>query len=200
MNGFKYAVHISNEKRRPLNRIQSAKLSSTLGIISREHIPMPVKWTELKEEEIMPAFDFLQMKLDIVGLDREKKMMVLDLLKNRTRSQRYRLHKHFLKHSTTLEAIEDQPKMLSKENWKALCAYWSDPKVQERCEINRNNRSKLSVLHNQGSRAFVTLLNELEEKAGKQLDKIEFFPPTHCTDGKWTTSECEVRYVSIIMI
>ncbi|KAL3812862.1 hypothetical protein ACJIZ3_014130 [Penstemon smallii] len=122
---------------------------------------MPVKWTELKEEEIMPAFDFLQMKLDIVGLDHEKKMMVLDLLKNRTRSQCYRLHKHFLKHSTTLEAIEDQPEMLSKEDWKALCAYWSDLKVQERCEINRNNRSKLSVLHNQGSRAFITLLNEL---------------------------------------
>ncbi|KAL3820381.1 hypothetical protein ACJIZ3_006286 [Penstemon smallii] len=68
------------------------------------------------------------------------------------------------------------------------------------CEINRNNRSKLSVLHNQGSRAFVTLLNELEEKAGKQLDKIEFFPPTHCTDGKWTTSECEVRYKSMLNV
>ncbi|KAK4477905.1 hypothetical protein RD792_017170 [Penstemon davidsonii] len=127
-------------------------------------------------------------------------MMVLDLLKNRTRSQRYRLHKHFLKHSTTLEAIEDQPEMLSKENWMALCAYWSDPKDQERYEINRNNRSKLSVLHNQGSRAFVTLLNELEEKAGKQFDKIEFFPPTHCTDGKWTTSECEIRYKSMLNV
>ncbi|KAL3812915.1 hypothetical protein ACJIZ3_014183 [Penstemon smallii] len=148
---------------------------------------MPTRWTALTEAEIMPAFDFLTMKLDIVGFDREKETMVLDLLKNRTRTQRYRLHQRFLKHPTEQAALDDKPPKLTKER-----------RLLERCEINRNNRSKLTVLHNQGSRTFVTLLHELGEKTGKQLDKIEFFPPTHCTDGKWTTSECEVRYKSML--
>ncbi|KAL3835531.1 hypothetical protein ACJIZ3_010267 [Penstemon smallii] len=193
-NGYKYPVHISSEKRRPLNRGQSAKLSNTLGIIAREHIPMPTRWTKLGEDDLLPAFDYLSLKLDIVGLDREKKDMVLDLLKNRTRNQRYKLHQHFLKHPTKEEALLDVPSELNEENWESLCAYWSDPKVQEICEVNKRNRNKLSILHNQGSRAFVTLLDELEEKEGRQLNKVEFFPPTHCTNGKWTTPDCEVKY------
>ncbi|KAL3831038.1 hypothetical protein ACJIZ3_019840 [Penstemon smallii] len=179
-NGYKYHVHISSEKRRQLNRGQTAKLSNTLGIIAKEHIPMPTRWSKLGEDDLLPAFDFLSLKLDIVRLDREKKDM---------------FHQRFLKHPTKEEALLDVPDELNEENREFLCAYWSDSNVQEICEVNKRNRNKLFILRElHFCYRVIGQFPLLDEKEGRQFNKVEFFPPTHCTNGKWTTLDCEVKY------
>ena len=71
------------------------------------------------------------MRLDIIDIGEEDvRKKVEDILKNRSRDQRYHLHKHFQKFKTLEEAKQNKPARLTQENWDDLCAYWSSPNVQ----------------------------------------------------------------------
>lgn len=50
-HGAKMRIEISKEKRRAKVADQSSKLSSELGIIARNILPVPTKWKELSEED-----------------------------------------------------------------------------------------------------------------------------------------------------
>lgn len=128
------------------------------------------------------------MRSDIIDIGEEDlRKKVEDILKNRSRDQRYHLHKHFQKFKTLKEAKQNKPARLTQENWDDFCAYLVKPQglgvyhlnvqtqilhlpfgisydfvpVQERCVKNKENRKKGITSHNQGSRAFVTLRNEI---------------------------------------
>jgi len=59
----KMPIHISMDKGRPVDRIESAKLSSELGIIARDFLPMPTKWNDLKNnhDHLTSAYDRLDV-------------------------------------------------------------------------------------------------------------------------------------------
>ena len=50
VNG-KMVINISLGKGRPVCEVQSAKLSSELGVISRQFVPIPEKWKNFTEDE-----------------------------------------------------------------------------------------------------------------------------------------------------
>ncbi|KAG8379630.1 hypothetical protein BUALT_Bualt07G0108900 [Buddleja alternifolia] len=58
-NNNKLTIHIDPIQRRPTDSVESAKLSSELGQLSRESLPVPIKWKNVKKTELMRAFDQL---------------------------------------------------------------------------------------------------------------------------------------------
>ena len=61
--GKKMKIQIDLEQGRPVDRVQSAKLSNQLGFISRECIPVPKKWSDVKEDVLNLAKDHLEVSL-----------------------------------------------------------------------------------------------------------------------------------------
>ena len=58
-------ITIDAAKGRPINRVQSAKLSNQLGFISRECIPVPTKWRDMEEDDVNLAMDHLEVSENI---------------------------------------------------------------------------------------------------------------------------------------
>ena len=52
-------IEIVKGKGRPVDAKQSSKLTSELGIIARNLIPVPTKWKALKDEDKQVAFERL---------------------------------------------------------------------------------------------------------------------------------------------
>lgn len=51
--------------RRPVDSVESAKLSSELGILSREYMSIPTSWKNLSDTELMMAMDKLDVSIYI---------------------------------------------------------------------------------------------------------------------------------------
>ncbi|KAG8387545.1 hypothetical protein BUALT_Bualt02G0032300 [Buddleja alternifolia] len=172
-NNNKLTIHIDPVQRRPTDSVESAKLSSELGQLSRESLPVPIKWKNVKKTELMRAFDQLDMNLAIDNPTDENMKNVEDILKNRSRAQRHRLNKYFQKFPSVEEAIQNKPSYggLTQENWEMLCTtLFSDPKYQS---------------HEQ-------------EFDGDEVDRISFHKHTHYTEGKgWITPQLENNHVEM---
>ncbi|KAG8388853.1 hypothetical protein BUALT_Bualt02G0168200 [Buddleja alternifolia] len=203
-NNNKLTIHIDPVQRRPTDSVESAKLSSELGQLSRESLPVPIKWKNVKKTELMRAFDQLDMNLAIDNPTDENMKNVEDILKKRSRAQRHRLNKYFQKFPSVEEAIQNKPSYggLTQENWEMLCTtLFSDPKYQERCNINKQNRLKMTTNHNQGFRSFVAarcMLSQEQEFDGDEVDRISFHKHTHYTEGKrWITPQSENNHVEM---
>ena len=63
--GKKLKITIDAEKGRPINRVQSTKLSNQLGFISRECIPVPTKWRDMDDDNFNLAMDHLEVSENI---------------------------------------------------------------------------------------------------------------------------------------
>ena len=63
--GKKLKITIDTKKGRPINRVQSAKLSNQLGFISRECIPVPTKWRDMDDDDFNLAMDHLEVSENI---------------------------------------------------------------------------------------------------------------------------------------
>ncbi|KAG8371938.1 hypothetical protein BUALT_Bualt12G0014800 [Buddleja alternifolia] len=108
-NNEKLVIHIDPEQGRPVDSVESAKLSSELGQIARESLRVPIKWKDLDHEDFMPAFHHLDMNLKIDDPCEENIEDVMGILKNCVRHQRHNLHKHFKKFSSVEDAIRNKP-------------------------------------------------------------------------------------------
>ncbi|KAG8385543.1 hypothetical protein BUALT_Bualt03G0056100 [Buddleja alternifolia] len=132
-NNNKLTIHIDPVQRRPTDSVESAKLSSELGQLSRESLLVSIKWKNVKKIELMRAFDQLDMNLIIDNPIDENMKNIEDILKNRYRAQRHRLNKYFQKFPSVEEAIQHKLSYggLTQENWEMLCTtLFSDPKYQ----------------------------------------------------------------------
>ena len=63
--GKKLKITIDAEKGRPINRVQSVKLSNQLGFISRECILVPTKWRDMEDDDFNLAMDHLEVSENI---------------------------------------------------------------------------------------------------------------------------------------
>ncbi|KAK9045790.1 hypothetical protein V6N11_051698 [Hibiscus sabdariffa] len=62
--GNKLLVEIPEGKGRPIDAVQSAKLSSEIGIISRQFTPIPTKWKDMKDNYKAHALERLKRNDD----------------------------------------------------------------------------------------------------------------------------------------
>ncbi|KAJ0094923.1 hypothetical protein Patl1_16153 [Pistacia atlantica] len=130
--GKKLKVHVDLDTARPINRVQPAKLSSQVGVISQESIRGPIKWKDMEVYDFKLALDNLDLQMEIEDIgDETIQVKIEQLLKNRSRNARYKLHNHFKKFTTLKEAQKNKPKenSLTQDNWNLLYKYWSDPNV-----------------------------------------------------------------------
>nr|GMD21214.1 Transposase, Ptta/En/Spm, plant [Ipomoea batatas] len=195
--GKKLQVVVDVEHGRPLNRIESAKLSNELGQIVRDYMSCPIKYSNYTKEEKNCAWERLLMRLDIVNFREDSRVFqcVENILKVRYRNYKHALHKEFLKYNSATEAKLHVPKGLTTENWNELCDYWSKGDVQVKCMINSWCRRQ-KMPHNQGSAAFVPVFNELRQKEEGWFmpNRIALFKFTRCKNDKWITNEAEENY------
>ncbi|KAJ0100416.1 hypothetical protein Patl1_21256 [Pistacia atlantica] len=73
----------------------------------------------------------LHMEIEDIG-DEAIQEKIEQLLKNRSRNARYKLHNYFKKFTTLEEPQRSKPKenSLTQDNWNFLCKYWFDPNVK----------------------------------------------------------------------
>ncbi|XP_031281724.1 uncharacterized protein LOC116140237 isoform X2 [Pistacia vera] len=180
-----------------------SKMNKSFGKKLKVHVDL-IKWKDMEVHDFNLALDNLDLHMEIEDIgDEAIQEKIEQLLKNRSRNARYKLHKHFKKLTTLEEAQRNKTKEngLTQDNWNLLCKYWSDPNVKAKCEKNVENRTKNTMPHNQGSVALVVVRNEIEEKElnGEECDRISFFKFTHFKEGKgWMPPKAEAKYVSEI--
>lgn len=152
INKKKLKIEIAHGKGRPICEVQSAKLSSEAGIITRKFILIPTKWKERGENDITHAFERLEGKFNMDVNDEYVKESVTNILKKISRIQRHKAHLHFKKFQDVEVARRNPPPKIpiAEENWGQLCDMFSDNNYQKRCEKNAENRSKGKWSHNQG--------------------------------------------------
>ncbi|CAH9132501.1 unnamed protein product [Cuscuta epithymum] len=129
---------------RPKNGEQSAKLSSQIGIVTSDVIPVPRRWKEVDEEnELGPGLDHIQMHMDVNVGDPGVKESLIERLKNSSRQMRYKLHKHYRQFGTMEMAKSNKPDFcLNQENWESLCEHFASPKFKFDTFDYRNQASQ----------------------------------------------------------
>ncbi|KAK9031922.1 hypothetical protein V6N11_056208 [Hibiscus sabdariffa] len=130
----KLLVEIPEGKGRPIDAIQSAKLSSEIGIISRQFISIPTKWKEMKDDAKFHALERLNSKFEMKFDDDYVKSSVMSIMSKLSRNHRHKVHLHFKTFPNADVARQNKPTKynLTQENWEQLCDLFSDPKYQEK--------------------------------------------------------------------
>ncbi|XP_059305157.1 uncharacterized protein LOC132056814 isoform X2 [Lycium ferocissimum] len=194
--GKKMVIEIPVGKGRPVEAVQSAKLSNELGIIARNFLTLPNKWKELTVEEKDAALIRCHEKFEINLDEHYVKDSCEDILKNRSRQWRYKLKKKFESANSVEDARKIEVPELTPENWNTLCDMWSSPEHKKRCQVNKVNRSKLKYNHFMGSKAFVAARAEIgKTNEGVEPDRIEFYKDTHYSSEKgWSSQEAKDNY------
>ncbi|CAH9123657.1 unnamed protein product [Cuscuta epithymum] len=148
---------------RPKDGEESAKLSSQIGIITRDVLPVPRRWKEVDEENgLEPGFDHIQMHMDVNFADPGVKESLIGRLKSSSRQKRYQLHMHYKQFQTLEEAKEKKPPtFLSQENWELLCDHFASPEFQKSSITNTENRKLVRAPHITGRKPFTVRLHEI---------------------------------------
>ncbi|KAK8494929.1 hypothetical protein V6N12_007913 [Hibiscus sabdariffa] len=194
--GNKLLVEIPEGKSRPTDAVQSAKLSSEIGIISRQFTPIPTKWKDMKDNYKVHALERLKSKFEMKLDDDYVKTSVMSIMSKLSRNHRHQVHLHLKKFPNAIIARQNKPTKynLTQENWEKLCDLFSDPQYQRRCEINARVRRNVKLPHNQGSRAFVASLYAMRND-DQEPNRMDFFKATHYSNEKgWTSSNAQTTY------
>ncbi|CAI0374184.1 unnamed protein product [Linum tenue] len=122
-----YKRNKTGHNSRKVNGVQSAKLSSELGLISREYMDeIPIRWTkDFKKNHLRSAYDRLNMHLQVEDISEEAVQDYIDgLLQIQVKQQRSKLKKIFLECRDAVEARTMKPPGISQKNWDDLIDYW----------------------------------------------------------------------------
>ncbi|KAK9008979.1 hypothetical protein V6N11_080455 [Hibiscus sabdariffa] len=196
----KLLVEIPEGKGRPIDAVQSAKLSSEIGIISRQFISIPTKWKEMKDDAKFHALERLNSKFEMKFDDDYVKSSVMSIMSKLSRNHRHKVHLHFKTFPNADVARQNKPTKynLTQENWEQLCDLFSDPKYQRRCETNARVRRNVKLTPNQGSWAFVASRYAMR-KDDQEPNRMDFFKATHYSNDKgWTTIEAKTTYEKMV--
>jgi hypothetical protein len=125
----KMQIDIPADKGRPVDAVQSAKLSNELGIVARHLLPVPQKGTELSQEDKDVAFERIAGRYSFDDEDHVRPN-IESLLMQRSRDERSRLHKIYQTYKSDEEARQCPPKNTSMQNWLHLCDLFADSGYQ----------------------------------------------------------------------
>ncbi|OMO94560.1 Transposase, Ptta/En/Spm, plant [Corchorus olitorius] len=192
-------IEIPEGKGRPVSEIQSAKLSSELGLISRRFIPIPTKWRNLTDADKMQAMDRLKTRFEIDLEDEYTESSVMSILSKLSRHQRHKLHLYYKKFPSDEEARQNLPIgfNLTQNDWEEFCNLFSDPAYQAKCEKAKMSRQQVKFPHNQGSRAFVTS-RYAKRTNDQEPNRMEWFKLSHSSEAKgWKTHWAQEAYVEM---
>ncbi|KAL8506438.1 hypothetical protein ACS0TY_017358 [Phlomoides rotata] len=138
----KIKIDVNESVGRPLDADQSAKLSSQIGVVTRDVLPVPKKWKEVDENHgLEPGFDHLKNVMDVNIDDHGVRQCLINRIKISTRNQRHKLHLHFQKYATVQEAKNNKPSFgPNKEQWEELCDYFASDKFKvDEATISKKN-------------------------------------------------------------
>ncbi|KAE8673174.1 hypothetical protein F3Y22_tig00111810pilonHSYRG00280 [Hibiscus syriacus] len=165
----KLIVEILEGKGRPIDAVQLAKLSSEIGIISRQFISIPTKWKDMKDNDKLYTLERLKSKFEMKLDDGYVKRYVISITSKLSRNHPHKVHLNFKKFPNDVVACQNKPTKynLTQENWEQLCDLFSDPEYQ--C------------------------------KDDEEPNRMNYFKATHYSNEKgWTTSEAQAKYEKIV--
>ncbi|KAL3638347.1 hypothetical protein CASFOL_017718 [Castilleja foliolosa] len=189
-NGKKIKTEVDPAIGRPKERLESAKLSSQVGVVARDVLPVVRKWKEIDVQNALdPCIDHMQIHLDVNMDNPGVRQCVIERLKNSSRQQRYRLHVHYKKFGNVREAKQNKPTSVNdQQQWEILCDHFNSSEFQHQSEANSNNRKKMQAKHVTGRTPFTIIQNEISLKNG-DYDMIELYKYTHANvKGKWSSA------------
>ncbi|CAI0420845.1 unnamed protein product [Linum tenue] len=168
MGKEKFPITIDVSQGRPVNGVQSAKLSSEFGLISREYMDeIPIRRTkDFKKNHLRPDYDRLNMHLQVEDISEEAVQDSIDgLLQIQLKQQRSKLKKIFLECRDAVEARTMKPPGISQKNWDDLIDYWLSDKAKK------------------------------EANNGEECDRISLYKMTYYYDTEGWRNECvEANY------
>ncbi|WCJ24551.1 hypothetical protein M5689_006502 [Euphorbia peplus] len=195
-SGSKLKITVDPSIGRPKDTEESAKLASQIGVVTRDVLPIPIKWKEVdKEKDLGVGFDHLGIHMDINLDDPGVKDCLVNRLQISIRNKRYKLGQHFKKFATLEEAKRNKPTFCSdQKNWKSLCDYFTSEKFKKASAKNSENRKNVKAPHVTGRKAFTVVQNEIIQKElnGEPCDRIELYKRTHYSEKKgWSSATAE---------
>ncbi|XVE89193.1 hypothetical protein DITRI_Ditri19aG0130800 [Diplodiscus trichospermus] len=162
-SGNKMKINVDPLIGRPINGQESAKLSSQIGVVSRDVLPVPKRWTDIDEQNgLDPVFDHMNIHMDVNIDDLGVRDCLIDRLKCSSRQKCYKLHMHYKKFATLEEAKNNKPSFCpDKKNWETLCEYFATPKFKHTSTVNGQNRKKVKAPHISGRTPFTVRRHEI---------------------------------------
>ncbi|CAH9123257.1 unnamed protein product [Cuscuta epithymum] len=195
----KVKINVDLSIGRPENAEESAKLSSQIGIITRDVLPVPRRWKEVDEENgLAPGFDHMQLHMDVNIDDAGVKESLVERLKCSTRQKRYKLYLHYKKFQTLELAKSNKPSSYpDQNNWQLLCDYFATDKFKKSSIANTENRKLVRAPHISSRKPFTVRRLEISQKQlnGDSCDRIELYKQTHFTEKKgWSSKVAEENW------
>ncbi|GMY18484.1 Transposase, Ptta/En/Spm, plant [Fagus crenata] len=108
---------------------------------------------------------------------------------------RYKYHVKFKEAQNVEEAKANVPSGLSEDRWHRLCDLFNDKKWKDKSNRNTKNRVGMKSNHTCGSKSFISHLEEVKKKNGKNIGAVERYKMFHTKkDGSFVTPLCEENY------
>ncbi|KAB1223860.1 hypothetical protein CJ030_MR2G000490 [Morella rubra] len=126
---------------------------------------------------------------------------------NRLMVTRYRkfkntLHMHYKKFPTKEEALKNPHEQVEPEMWTKLCNIFADPRYEGKSEINRRNRSKLTVYHTTGTKSFARKRHEL--LGAVHIDEVgpaDLYAASHKRkNGEWICDAARMNFEKMMEV
>ncbi|KAB1226514.1 hypothetical protein CJ030_MR1G018144 [Morella rubra] len=126
---------------------------------------------------------------------------------NRLMVTRYRkfkntLHMHYKKFPTKEEALKNPHEQVEPKMWTKLCNIFADPRYEGKSEINRRNRSKLTVYHTTGTKSFARKRHEL--LGAVHIDEVgpaDLYAASHKRkNGEWICDAARMNFEKMMEV
>ncbi|KAK8709658.1 hypothetical protein V6N13_060671 [Hibiscus sabdariffa] len=139
--GNKLLVEIPEGKGRPTDAVESAKLSSEIGIISRQFTPIPTKWKDMKDNYKVHALERLKLKFEMKLDDDYVKTSVMSIMSKLSRNHRHQEKMVELQSTSVEEGTEPKTidnivdEVLDKNGSLGIISYISTSNKSFSCSV-----------------------------------------------------------------
>ncbi|XP_058092668.1 uncharacterized protein LOC131239127 [Magnolia sinica] len=150
--------------------------------------PTTPRWGDVTDDVRQLIRQRLQDKFDLDLSVPHISHAVDDMMKERFKDYRSKLHRQYKRCMSHEEAVQSAPLHVTDEDWRILCDRFSSDSFQKRSKINSDNRGKLEVNHVAGSKSFVRLRHDMRDSVtGQEPGPVDFYKGTHCrqSTGSW---------------
>nr|CAD1827443.1 unnamed protein product [Ananas comosus var. bracteatus] len=133
--------------------------------IVRQHAPLNVeKWSKIPLHSIDRMVKIVHEKFTLPN-QTYVLGVIIHQLRSHFNSWRYDLHRfHYKKYKTDEQRRAHCPSDIDPDQWNWLINYWSDPKFKKISEVNKENRSKQTMLARVGTKSIARNLTKMVKK------------------------------------
>ncbi|XP_020109014.1 uncharacterized protein LOC109724568 isoform X1 [Ananas comosus] len=201
----KPGVEMPKDLQRAVGTNAQQFITETAQIV-RQHAPLNVeKWSKIPLHSIDRMVKTVHEKFTLPN-QTYVLGVIIHQLRSHFNSWRYDLHRfHYKKYKTDEQRRAHCPSDIDPDQWNWLINYWSDPKFKKMSEVNKENRSKQTMLARVGTKSIARNLTEMRkdlEENEQENNEISEQPEymrlwekvRKKKDGTWVDTNAKEKY------